>query len=97
MNAVRLSAHAQSDLEEIWEYIASDSPAAADRMLDRIHRTCLRLAANPRMGRLRTELAEALRSFPVARYVVFYRPAAGGIEVARILSGYRDIEALFDL
>jgi toxin ParE1/3/4 len=47
------------------------------------------------MGRPRDELASGLRSFPVGTYIVFYRRAKVGIEVARILSGYRDIDALF--
>jgi toxin ParE1/3/4 len=97
MGSVRLSAHAARDLEQIWAYIAQDSPVAADRFLDRIHRTCLRLADVPRIGRLRNELAKGLRSFPIGRYVIFYRVGGGGIEVARVLSGYQDIEALFDL
>src|SRR4051794_21023186 len=36
-----------------------------------------------------------LRSFPVGRYVVFYRLSEPGIEVTRVLSAYRDIETLF--
>jgi len=92
---VRLSARARADIEDIWLYIAQDSPRAADRLLDRIYRTCQRLARSPRMGRARGEQAIGLRSFPVGSYVVFYRPGKGGIAVARILSGFRDIERLF--
>ena len=47
------------------------------------------------MGRSRPELAASVHSFPVARYVVFYRPAADGIEVVRVLHGARDIGATF--
>ena len=48
---------------------------------------------NPLAGRTRSELVEGLRSFPVGNYVLFYRPAGGGIELIRALSGYRDIQA----
>jgi toxin ParE1/3/4 len=46
------------------------------------------------MGRERTELAPALRSFPIGSYVIFYRPIPDGVEIARILNASRDIEAL---
>jgi len=47
------------------------------------------------MGRSYSQLAPALRGFPLENYIIFYRPAAKGIEVERLLSGYRDLEALF--
>jgi toxin ParE1/3/4 len=86
---------AQRDLDEIWDYIAQESVAAANRLIDTIVATCHRLASQPEMGRLRPELAPNLRSFPVRNYVTFYRPTQDGIEVARVLHGSRDIDALF--
>lgn len=53
------------------------------------------LAQFPSMGRRRDELLPALRSFPVDDYLIFYRQIAEGIEVVRIVSDYRDLEALF--
>jgi len=97
MPTVRLSALAQADLEEIWLFIARDDPLAADGFIERIQRTCQQLARSPGMGRSREELAEGIHSFPVGKYLVFYRRAGTGIEVARLLSGYRDIETLFGL
>ena len=37
----------------------------------------------------------AFHSFPVDDYLIFYRPIVEGIEVVWIVSGYRDLEALF--
>ncbi|HLF94068.1 MAG TPA: type II toxin-antitoxin system RelE/ParE family toxin [Planctomycetota bacterium] len=96
MKDTRLSARAQADLEEIWVYIGQDSPAAADRFVERILQTCRTLARTPRIGRPREDLAPGLRSLPYEKYVIFYRIAKSGVEVARVLSGYRDIEVLFD-
>jgi toxin ParE1/3/4 len=53
------------------------------------------LPGQPLLGRLRPELALNLRSFPVDNHVIFYRPIDAGIEVARVLHGARDIDALF--
>jgi toxin ParE1/3/4 len=36
-----------------------------------------------------------LRSFPVDRYLIFYRPVKGGIQIVRVLSGYQDLTAIF--
>ena len=86
---------AESDLEEIWWYIAQDNPDAADRMLDRIDERCAAVAQFPMMGVSREELLPSLRSFTVGKYVVFYLPQHDGIEVVRVLPGMRDIEAFF--
>ncbi|HEV3026169.1 MAG TPA: type II toxin-antitoxin system RelE/ParE family toxin, partial [Planctomycetota bacterium] len=90
MKEARLSVQARADLEEIWLFIAEDSPDAADRFIDRILGTCQRLAHSPRIGRSREDLASGIRSFRVDKYIIFYRAAKSGIEVARVLSGYRD-------
>ncbi len=52
---------AENDLEEIWWFIAQDSPDSADKFLDRIQDTCLALADFPKMGVSREELKTALR------------------------------------
>jgi toxin ParE1/3/4 len=64
---VQISRPAQTDLLEIWLFVARDSPVAADRLLDRILRRCQRLAQMPRQGRLRPELAPEIRSVAVGR------------------------------
>lgn len=83
---------ARRDLIDIWLYIADDNEAAADRFLDRIQTALKMLLENPLAGRTRSELIEGLRSFPVGNYILFYRPAPGGIELIRALSGYRDFQ-----
>jgi toxin ParE1/3/4 len=48
------------------------------------------------MGRARPELRPDLRSFPVGRFVIFYREVRDGIEIVRVLRGARDLPALFN-
>ena len=62
-------------------------------MIDRIDQAFDMLAQNPLAGRARSDLASKLRSFPVGSYVVFYVPVSDGIEVVRVMSGRRDIDA----
>ena len=94
MSTVTKTVRAEQDLDEVWFYIALDNVVAADNLLDNIDSSCQLLAMQPQAGRLRPELAPELRSFPVARYVVFYRPQDDGVEVVRVLHSARDIEAI---
>lgn len=95
MSRVHKLPQAQEDLLDIWVHIASDSPFHADRFLDLLHDKMRLLADTPGIGTQRAELSSGLRGLPVGNYVVFYRPATGGIEVVRVLHGSRDIETLF--
>lgn len=89
----RLSALAERDLDEIWAYVAEDaSPATADRLVDAIVERFELLAEQPRMGRLRPEFGEGVRSFTVENYVIYYR-YEGDVLVARVLHGRRDQSA----
>ncbi len=87
---------AEADILEIWDYIADDSLAAADRWVDRLDEQFRLLAAQPMMGRVRDELVPGVRSFPFGRYVVFYVPLDDGIDVVRVLHSARDIDAVFN-
>ena len=95
MAVVIVAPAARVDLYEIWEYVALENEDQATRLIDRFEQTFSLLAENPMMGRARNELAEAMRSFAVGSYLIFYRPLEQGIEVARVLHGSRDIEAHF--
>lgn len=95
MTRYRLSVQSRLDLNEIWLYIAADNVTAADRFIDELVSRFQTLAAEPGIGRTRDELAESLRSFPVGNYVILYRTIQDGIEVVRVLSGFRDIPYIF--
>ncbi|MEH2158575.1 type II toxin-antitoxin system RelE/ParE family toxin [Nostoc sp.] len=95
MSLYFLSPQATQDLQEINDYLFVGNPDSADRLLTLINEKLDTLAQFSSMGRRRDELLTALRSFPVDDYLIFYRPIAEGIEVVRIVSGYRDLETLF--
>jgi len=93
---ISISDEAVSDLVDLlWTYIAEGSPERADRFVDQIHEKCTTLAETPMIGRERPELLPGMRSFPVGRYLIFYRIAEETLQVVRVLSGYRDLDALF--
>jgi toxin ParE1/3/4 len=95
MNEPRITPQAEGDLEEIWQYVAQGGEDRADAFLDAILNQCRQLAQFPRMGRTRENLASNLRSFPVKKYVIFYRPVNDTVEIVRILHSARDIETIF--
>jgi toxin ParE1/3/4 len=95
MGKVLFAPAADLDLQEIVEYIARDKPQAARRWLTRVKEKCRLLAKNPEIGELRPEfLSGTCRCSMVGNYVIYYRPAAGGIEVARVIRGDRDVRSL---
>lgn len=90
-----ITPQAQRDLQEIWLFIASDNPAAADRLVDNLLATAHLIAESPEMGVARPDLAEGVRGFPCERrYVIFYRIVSGGIEVLHIVHGARNLRLL---
>jgi len=93
---LRISPRAREDLLEIWSYIAEDSEENADGFIDKIHETMELLAGQPGLGRHRDELAPGIQSFPVGRYIIFYRVLSNAIEIVRVLHGARDIENIFE-
>ncbi len=89
-----ISPQAESDLIEIWLYIAEDSPVNADRFLDKLNEKAQKLAETD-LGVERPELGRDMKSFPVDRYVLFYRPIANGVELVRVLVSSRDTRLVF--
>jgi toxin ParE1/3/4 len=94
LSRVVRSRAAARDLRQIWDYIAEDDPAAADRVLSRIEDRALVHADFPQSGSLRSELGGA-RSFAVGNYLIFYRPIPDGIRLLRVLNASRDIRKAF--
>ncbi len=95
MGKFEFSALAREDIWSLWFYIAQDDPAAADGQVAKIYAVAESCARYPAMGRLRTKLGSQVRSFPLGRYLIFYRPQPDGILVIRILHAARDIDAEF--
>ena len=83
------------DLLEIWGYIAEDSEMRADAFIDKIEDIFITLAKSPKVGRLRNDLSDGLRSFPIGNYAIFYLPIASKIIIVRVLHSARDIDSEF--
>jgi toxin ParE1/3/4 len=84
-----------TDLDGIWDYIAGDNPAAADRVMDELDEQFMLLSKNPEMGERQPFLADgSFRRFTHRNYVIYYRPLDDGVVLVRVLHGARDHELL---
>ena len=78
------------------DYVAQwGSLDSSEQLLGRINAACQKLANFPGMGRSREEFPPEARCFPVRDYLICYRSTDVGVEILRIVSGYRDLGALF--
>ncbi|HEV7550770.1 MAG TPA: type II toxin-antitoxin system RelE/ParE family toxin [Candidatus Angelobacter sp.] len=86
---------AARDLNEIWDYVASDSITAADRVLVALEKALYGLAKNPGKGHLREDLADGRhRFFLVYSYLIVYRAETKPMQVIRVLHASRDVQTL---
>jgi toxin ParE1/3/4 len=90
------STDADTDLEQIWNYLAQQaSVARADDQIRKIVAACRLLCDWPLSGQARDGLIPGMRSVVSAPYVIFYRVGTDAVEIVRVLHGRRDIEAVF--
>lgn len=82
---------AQTDLEEIGDYIAQDNPSRAVTFIQDIRAQCQRIGKSPMAYRARPELGDGIRSSPFGNYVILYRPQANDVLVVRVLHGAMDL------
>ncbi|MHB9073683.1 MAG: type II toxin-antitoxin system RelE/ParE family toxin [Desulfobaccales bacterium] len=87
---------AESNLEEMGDYIARDNPARAISFNQGIRDRCRKITASPEAAPLRPELGEGVRLVPFGRYLIFYTVRPESIRVERVLHSARNISGLFD-
>ena len=90
-----ISQPAIKDLEEIIDYFSSRNLEAGERFINEFEKKCKYLANFPNIGPSYDHLKASLRGLSLAGYIIFYRIIDDGIEIIRVVSGYRDLESLF--
>jgi len=87
---VRWTERAKGDLQEVYNFIARDSPRAADALVERIARAADRLAAFPESGRTMPEFPTLpYREVIVGNYRVLYRIERESVWIAAVVHGRR--------
>ncbi len=94
MSGYVLGGGAALDLENIWDYIASDNIDAADRWIAKLFEAFDGLAQTPRMGHMREDLTPyPVRFWTVGAYLIIYRAERQPVEIVAVTQGSRDIPA----
>jgi toxin ParE1/3/4 len=92
----RLTEPAIKDVEQIADYIAKQAGLQqSDRFLSKLEGKFAKIAQFPNIGRRRDEILPGLRSLPIDDYLILYMSIGNDVEIFRVISGYRDISALF--
>lgn len=89
------SVESRRDLNEIWDYIASElqNASAAERVVTGILDAVQQLADFAELGAPLSSIADVedgFRFLVVGNYLTFYRIENGGVYIDRILYGRRD-------
>lgn len=92
-----VSRRAEDELRQIWRYIASENPQAADRLLLRIGDKFQRLRDFPGIGTLRDDIRPGFRMLVEGNYLLLYEhdTANDAIELVAIIDGRQDLTELF--
>ncbi|MGF9694836.1 type II toxin-antitoxin system RelE/ParE family toxin [Rhizobium sp. 0TCS1.26] len=85
---------AEADLEQIYHFIAADSPQRAIAFVRRIRSFCDDLEAMPERGRSRNDLAPGVRTHVLKRRVIVaYRLQDGVTTILRIYYAGQNIDS----
>ncbi|MFN6536356.1 MAG: type II toxin-antitoxin system RelE/ParE family toxin [Nostoc sp. EkiNYC01] len=92
----RLTEPAIQDIEQIADYIARQSGLAqSESFLSKLDTKFAKIAQFLALGRQRDEILLGVRSLSIDNYLILYMPIGQDVEIFGVVSGYRDLKALF--
>ena len=91
-----ISPSASRDLNEIADYFLARNLEAGEKLFREFNKKCQNLANFPSMGRSYAHIKPSLRGLPLDGYVILYQVLDDGVEILRVVSGYRDLKSLFE-
>ena len=91
MALIRYTIRARLDLIELWQYIAAEDPAAADRLYERLEAHIRVLETFPQAGPARPEIAADARILIQRPYLILYRLLGDDVQIVRVLHASRRI------
>jgi len=84
-------------LYDVADYISEDNPRAANRMIDRLEQSIIRLELSPFAGKAPDDDELRKRNYRmliVGKYLVFYKVKEKTVEIHRVIHGARDYKHL---
>jgi len=95
MKSYVISPLVSRDLDEIFDYFTDRSIDAEEQFIEDFNKKCRNLVTFPNIGRSYAEIDSTLYGIPLSGYIIFYRVSEVSVEIVRVVSGYRDLVALF--
>lgn len=95
MSHYTIAPEAVQDLDEISNYFLPRNVEAGKRWFQAFNQKCQQLVKFPLMGRSYANIRLDLRGVPLEGFVIFYRVAGDRLEIIRVVSGKRNLDALF--
>ncbi|MGB3786513.1 MAG: type II toxin-antitoxin system RelE/ParE family toxin [Phormidesmis sp.] len=95
MRALRITALASQDLEEISDYFLEKSVDAGDRFVEAFGQRCQHIARFPFIGKSYGHIRIGLRGVLLMDYIIFYGVSDDAIDILRVVSGYRSLQGIF--
>lgn len=92
---VKISAEAENDMDEIWDYISTDKPEAATKLIFEFRDLIFQLSDSPFIGSPRDFGTFKVRLLVHKNYLIIY-DVDESVNILRILHGGRDIDSLFE-
>ena len=88
----------EDEIEAIGDYIAQDNPAAAKRLMEKLHLRCKSLEHSPHRGK---PYGDRYRGIREGSYVIIYRTEEADSEtlaiIVTVIHGARDIQRILGL
>jgi len=92
---VNISAEAENDMDEIWDYISADKPEAAIKLIFEFRDLIFQLSDSPFIGSPRDFGVFQVRILVHKNYLIIY-DVHESVNILRVLHGARDINSLFE-
>jgi len=90
-----ISSEAQTDLFEIWRWIAGDSIELANRIESEFYETFASLGRMPGQGHTRADLTKRpVLFFPLYSFLVVYQPGVKPLRIMAVLRGKRNVKQI---
>jgi toxin ParE1/3/4 len=92
-----VSKRPESDLRDIWRYLAGDNQGAADRLLLRIDERIQVLRRFPLIGPMRNDIRRGMRMLVQGNYLLLYEYDArrDEVEIVAVIDGRRELSGLY--
>ena len=99
MSFYTLSDEAIQDLNQLSDYFLRTNVEAGEQLIQAFSAKCQQLTRFPKMGRSHAQIQPELRGLSLRGFIILYRTSGEletlKIEILRVVSGRRDLNAIF--